>query len=107
MKYMLCAYNFNNTDGFYLDIYIETDSAEEAIQAWFQLQTDHKSCVDLNTEKKEYADSLIDWACKNIDKIRQWYQQYSNPYKYEYLEERILSDGEHFDCGSVVPFVKG
>ena len=53
MRYLLCAYNFNGMDGLYLDTYTETNSAEVAVQTWFQLQVDHEACVDLNTEKKE------------------------------------------------------
>lgn len=98
-KYMISA----GTPGDYMGDYDEklaeevskgyevyyTDDPFEAIKTWFACEKRHRHDAAIQTNKKKYAQELIDCAAINIDEIEELAQ--TSGYKFSYLQNSIKS----------------
>ncbi len=66
-----------------------TDDPFEAIKTWFACEKRHRHDAAIQTNKKQYAQKLIDCAYDNMEEIERLAQ--TSGYKFSYLQNSIES----------------
>ena len=105
--YQINVYNFNKSGELYFVNHERTDKPEEAITMWFENNKKYPTCVDLNCQTKDDAQSLIDYYKSNSEDFLQYF---STKEKWLLFSSYVLNNNlDHFliNGDSVFPFSKG